>query len=128
MSDELAIEASGLTKSYRGVPALRGIDLRVPRGTVFALLGPNGAGKTTAVRILGTLQRADRGQAAGRGLRRGPRAATRSAAGYQPDRPVRRSGRGADGRGEPRYDRPAGRPAAGGRPAAPWPSSSSSSS
>ena len=63
MSDELAIEASGLTKSYRGVPALRGIDLRVPRGTVFALLGPNGAGKTTAVRILGTLQRADGGQA-----------------------------------------------------------------
>jgi ABC-2 type transport system ATP-binding protein len=63
MSDELAIEASGLTKSYRGVPALRGIDLWVPRGTVFALLGPNGAGKTTAVRILGTLQRADGGQA-----------------------------------------------------------------
>ena len=63
MGDELAIEASGLAKSYRGVPALRGIDLRVPRGTVFALLGPNGAGKTTAVRILGTLQRPDGGQA-----------------------------------------------------------------
>ena len=63
MSDEPAIEASGLAKSYGGVRVLRGIDLRVPRGSVFALLGPNGAGKTTAVRILATLSRADAGQA-----------------------------------------------------------------
>ncbi len=34
------------------VPALQGIDLRVPRGSVFGLLGPNGAGKTTLVKIL----------------------------------------------------------------------------
>jgi len=47
MGDELAIEASGLVKSYRGVRVLAGVDLRVPRGSVFALLGPNGAGKTT---------------------------------------------------------------------------------
>ena len=45
MSDELAIEASGLVKSYRDVRVLCGVDLRVPRGSVFALLGPNGAGK-----------------------------------------------------------------------------------
>src|SRR5580700_1853914 len=63
MSNELAIEASGLTKSYGGVRVLGGIDLRVPRGSVFALLGPNGAGKTTTVRILATLSRADAGQA-----------------------------------------------------------------
>ena len=63
MSNELAIEASGLAKSYGGVRVLRGIDLRVPRGSVFALLGPNGAGKTTTVRILATLSRADAGQA-----------------------------------------------------------------
>jgi len=63
MSDELAIEASGLAKSYGGVCVLGGIDLRVPRGSVFALLGPNGAGKTTTVRILATLSRADAGQA-----------------------------------------------------------------
>ena len=61
--DELAIEASGLAKSYREVRVLAGLDLRVPRGSVFALLGPNGAGKTTTVRILATLTRADAGQA-----------------------------------------------------------------
>jgi len=42
---ELAIEASGLVKAYRDVRVLSGVDLRVPRGSVFALLGPNGAGK-----------------------------------------------------------------------------------
>ena len=36
----------------RPVRALQGIDLRVPRGSVFGLLGPNGAGKTTLVKIL----------------------------------------------------------------------------
>ncbi len=60
---ELAVEASGLVKAYRDVRVLSGVDLRVPRGSVFALLGPNGAGKTTAVRILATLTEADAGQA-----------------------------------------------------------------
>ena len=68
MDDELAIEASGLVKSYRGVRVLAGVDLRVPRGSVFALLGPNGAGKTTTVRILATLTLADGGQARVAGL------------------------------------------------------------
>ena len=63
MNDDLAIEASGLAKSYRDVPVLSGVDLKIPRGSVFALLGPNGAGKTTAVRILATLTEADAGRA-----------------------------------------------------------------
>ena len=58
---ELAIEASGLAKSFGDTTALDGVDLAARRGTVFAVLGPNGAGKTTAVRILATLLRADRG-------------------------------------------------------------------
>jgi ABC-2 type transport system ATP-binding protein len=63
MNENLAIEASGLAKSYRDVPVLAGVDLSIPRGSVFALLGPNGAGKTTTVRILATLTDADAGRA-----------------------------------------------------------------
>ena len=47
-----AIEIRGLRKSYGDVHAVRGIDLEVAPGEVFALLGPNGAGKTTTVEIL----------------------------------------------------------------------------
>jgi ABC-2 type transport system ATP-binding protein len=47
-----AIEVNGLSKSYGGLPAVRGIDFTVARGEVFGLLGPNGAGKTTTVEVL----------------------------------------------------------------------------
>lgn len=50
-----AIEAKNLRKSYGKNEVLRGISLKVERGTMLALLGPNGAGKTTTVRILSTL-------------------------------------------------------------------------
>ncbi|HEU4420914.1 MAG TPA: ATP-binding cassette domain-containing protein [Pilimelia sp.] len=60
---DLAIEASGLVKSFGDTRALDGIDLRVPAGAVYGLLGPNGAGKTTAVRVLATLLRPDAGRA-----------------------------------------------------------------
>ncbi|MEV6758707.1 ATP-binding cassette domain-containing protein [Streptomyces sp. NPDC051214] len=88
-----AIEATALTKTYgagagshskagprRPIPVLRGIDLHVPPGTVFALLGPNGAGKTTAVRILTTLATADAGTArvAGHDIRTGRREVRRA--------------------------------------------------
>jgi len=58
-----AIEATGLRKAYGEQVVLDGIDLRVPRGTIFSLLGPNGAGKTTTVQILSTLIRAAGGTA-----------------------------------------------------------------
>ncbi|MDQ4023941.1 MAG: ABC transporter ATP-binding protein [Actinomycetota bacterium] len=49
---EAVIEVRALTKSYGTVEAVKGIDLQVRRGEIFALLGPNGAGKTTTVEIL----------------------------------------------------------------------------
>ena len=52
MSPAPAIEVRGLRKSYGAFEAVRGVDLVVPAGGVFALLGPNGAGKTTTVEIL----------------------------------------------------------------------------
>ena len=51
MSDPV-ISIRGLRKSYGDAEAVRGIDLEVERGEVFAFLGPNGAGKTTTVEIL----------------------------------------------------------------------------
>jgi ABC-2 type transport system ATP-binding protein len=48
----LAIEAKGLIKAFDGKPAVKGIDLAVPQGTIYGILGPNGAGKTTTLRML----------------------------------------------------------------------------
>ncbi len=60
---ENAIIATDIRKSFGTLEVLKGIDLRVKRGTILALLGPNGAGKTTMVRILSTLLKADSGTA-----------------------------------------------------------------
>jgi ABC-2 type transport system ATP-binding protein len=49
---DLVISVRGLRKRYGAVEAVRGIDLEVRRGEIFAFLGPNGAGKTTTVEIL----------------------------------------------------------------------------
>jgi ABC-2 type transport system ATP-binding protein len=62
-ASDLAIEASGLVRTFGPTRALDGIDLAVPAGTVYGLLGPNGAGKTTAVRVLATLLRPNDGEA-----------------------------------------------------------------
>ena len=59
----LAIEASGLMKSFGSVRAVDGVDLAVRSGSVYGVLGPNGAGKTTTIRMLATLLRPDAGSA-----------------------------------------------------------------
>src|SRR5277367_1687183 len=58
-----AIEARGLVKTYAATKttpaktALNGVDLKIPRGSIFGLLGPNGAGKSTFINILAGLVR-----------------------------------------------------------------------
>ncbi|MFN3727745.1 MAG: ABC transporter ATP-binding protein [Allosphingosinicella sp.] len=52
MSGGLAIGAKGLFKAFDGKPAVNGIDLQVPQGSIYGILGPNGAGKTTTIRML----------------------------------------------------------------------------
>ena len=65
MSDSYpsAIVARGLVKAFGALRAVDGIDLDVPRGTIFGILGPNGAGKTTLLRMLATLIQPDAGNA-----------------------------------------------------------------
>jgi ABC-2 type transport system ATP-binding protein len=73
-STDNAIEACQLVKTYathgkkHGIRALDGLDISVPRGTIFGLLGPNGAGKTTTVKILISLARPDEGSARVEGI------------------------------------------------------------
>lgn len=61
MSAPPAVEAVGLTKHFKAVHALDGLDLVAPAGKVTAVLGPNGAGKSTFVRAVATLLRPDGG-------------------------------------------------------------------
>ncbi len=61
--DDIMIETRGLRKRYGSTEALRGIDLSVQAGELFAYLGPNGAGKSTTIRILTGLTRMSGGRA-----------------------------------------------------------------
>ena len=52
MSDEIILEARGLTKEFKGFTAVDHVDLKVRKGSIHALIGPNGAGKTTTFNLL----------------------------------------------------------------------------
>ncbi|HEY3789750.1 MAG TPA: ABC transporter ATP-binding protein [Urbifossiella sp.] len=83
-----AIVTERLVVRYRGKAALDGLDLRVPRGAVYAFLGDNGAGKTTTMKVLTGLAPADSGRAAILGLDCWSRAQQlRHRVGYMPERP-----------------------------------------
>ncbi|MCZ1000344.1 ATP-binding cassette domain-containing protein [Streptomyces mirabilis] len=58
-----AIRAEGLYAYYGTAPAVNGLDLTVPPGSVYGFLGPNGAGKTTTINMLTTLLRPTAGRA-----------------------------------------------------------------
>jgi ABC-2 type transport system ATP-binding protein len=57
------INTSNLTKHFGEIHALNGIDLKVPKNSIFGFLGPNGAGKTTAIKLLLGLQKPTSGNA-----------------------------------------------------------------
>jgi ABC-2 type transport system ATP-binding protein len=87
MADDVIV-ADRVVVRYRGKTALDGLDLRVPRGAVYAFLGDNGAGKTTTMRILTGLAPADAGRAEILGLDCYARAMElRHRVGYMPERP-----------------------------------------
>jgi branched-chain amino acid transport system ATP-binding protein len=52
VGDDAILETQDLTKEFAGFVAVRGVNLRVKRGTIHALIGPNGAGKTTCFNLL----------------------------------------------------------------------------
>ena len=58
-----AIETFGLGKSFAKNAAVRGLNLAVPEGAVFAFLGPNGAGKTTTIKMLMNIIKPSEGRA-----------------------------------------------------------------
>jgi ABC-2 type transport system ATP-binding protein len=87
MSDDVIV-AERLVVRYRGKAALDGLELRVPRGAVYAFLGDNGAGKTTTMKVLTGLAPPDSGRASILGLDCWSRAQQlRHRVGYMPERP-----------------------------------------
>ena len=65
---ELAIEATGLSKTFGEVAALAGFDIAVEEGQTLTLLGPSGCGKTTALRVIAGFEHPDAGQVSVGGL------------------------------------------------------------
>ncbi len=52
LQKEVVLETKNLSKSYRGVPALKEVSIRLEKGKIYGFIGPNGAGKTTFMRLV----------------------------------------------------------------------------
>src|SRR5438445_11946698 len=61
LAEAFAVDVQGLKKSFGGLRALDGVDLRITPGEIYGLLGPNGAGKTTLIRAIVGLVAPDAG-------------------------------------------------------------------
>src|SRR5215207_411857 len=87
MQDSLAIETSGLSRSFGAVQAVAGLTMNVPAGQIYGLVGPDGAGKTTTLRLLCGALLSDSGQASVMGIdvARDPEGVRRRI-GYMPQR------------------------------------------
>ncbi len=82
------IRFENLTKIYRGIRAVDGLNLEIPQGTIFGFIGPNGAGKTTTIKMMAGVLRPTRGRIYINGLdiAKEPSKAKRII-GFIPDRP-----------------------------------------
>ena len=76
MAESLMIETIDLGKNYGAVEAIRQLNLRVPKGSIYGFLGRNGAGKTTTIKTLLGMARASSGEARVFGLAAGARDAS----------------------------------------------------
>lgn len=86
---ELAIETRALVKRYGGTAAVDQLNLRVPKGSIYALIGRNGSGKTTTIRMLLDLAKPDAGSATVLGMdSHAERAAVLERVGFVSDRPL----------------------------------------
>src|SRR5580693_7580745 len=61
LSTTPAVDVRGVRKTFSGVDAVAGVDLRIERGEFFTMLGPSGSGKTTLLRIIAGFVAADSG-------------------------------------------------------------------
>jgi ABC-2 type transport system ATP-binding protein len=80
MTNQYAIETTGLKKNFGSLTAVKGLDLQIPKGEIFSLLGPNGAGKSTTISMISGLLQPTAGQVrvSGIDLARDPKAAKAS--------------------------------------------------
>lgn len=83
MASDTVVQLEGVVKRFGGKPAVNGVDLEVPRGSMFGFIGPNGSGKTTTIRMILRIYQPDQGRVSVLGQDHGTAADDR--VGYLPE-------------------------------------------